>query len=71
MNIDPYEFNTYLVIVKQGNLAVFVNGDLIVERNDIETSGIYNLFVATAQESQRHLKLDNVKFWNLNEVAFK
>ena len=68
---DPYEFNTFSIIVKRRNLAVFANGDLIIQRHDIETSGIYNLFVATAQSDQRHLKIDNVKFWNLNGVDFK
>ena len=67
---DPYEFNTFLIIVKQENLAIFVNGDLVVERNDLEFSGIYNLLVATALEPTRQLKLDNYKFWNLNGVDF-
>jgi hypothetical protein len=66
----PYESNTFLIIVKQENLAIFANGDLIVERDDLEFPGIYNLLVATASESMKQLKLDNFKFWNLNGLDF-
>jgi hypothetical protein len=67
---NPYEVNTFLIIAKQENLAIFINGDLVVERNDLAFSGIYNLLVATAAETQRQLRLDNFQFWNLNGLDF-
>jgi hypothetical protein len=69
-SFDPYEFTTFLIIAKQENLAILVNGKLIIEVNNLEFSGIYNFLVATASQSRKALKLDNFKFWNLNGLDF-
>lgn len=67
---EPFEFNTFLIIAKQENLAIFVDGELIIEVNDLEFSGIDNFLVATSLSELSQLKLDNFKFWNLNGVDF-
>ncbi|MEA3441364.1 MAG: hypothetical protein U9R58_13890 [Chloroflexota bacterium] len=67
---EPFEFNTFLIIAKQENLAIFVNGELIIEVNDLEFAGSDNFLVATAEDHLKYLRLDNFKFWNLNGVDF-
>ncbi len=56
--------NHFLFVVQGENLAIFVNGDLILEFNELALSGEKNFFQVTIG------KADNFKFWNLDGVDF-
>jgi tetratricopeptide (TPR) repeat protein len=60
--------NNFFFIVHGDNLAVFINGDLVLEYNELTTYGnrnyMFNEMVSWFG------KLDNVKFWNLDGENF-
>jgi len=58
------EGNEILIIVQQEHLAVFVNQDLILERDDIAFAGQGNSLIA--ENLNNYIRVDNVKFWNLD-----
>jgi formylglycine-generating enzyme required for sulfatase activity/putative hemolysin len=59
-----------LIVVKQGNLAIFFNDSLLLEREDVNLTGQENFFVVSAEPSDGYIWMDNIKFWNLSGVDF-
>jgi hypothetical protein len=60
--------NNFFLIVYGENLAVFINGDLVLEYNELETYG--NMNYMFNELVSWYGKLDNFKFWNLDGVDF-
>ena len=55
--------NNFVFIVQDENLAIFVNGNRIVEFNELGSYGNKNFL-----KGGRYM--DNFKFWNLSGVEF-
>jgi tetratricopeptide (TPR) repeat protein len=62
-------YNTFLLIVYNQNLAVYLNGSLLCETSDVYLEGDGNL-MTVAGEHGKEGKFDNVKFWNLEGLEF-
>jgi hypothetical protein len=58
--------NNFVFIAQKGNLFIFVNGDLILEFNELGSYGDRNFF----QNGGRWAMMDNFKFWDLSGVDF-
>jgi tetratricopeptide (TPR) repeat protein len=62
-------YNTFLLIVYNQNLAVYLNGSLLYKTRDVYLEGDGNL-MTVAGEHGKEGKFDNVKFWNLEGLEF-
>jgi hypothetical protein len=63
-------FKRVLIIVKEGHLAIFIKNTLLLERENIGLTGRENFFEISEEPSDGDIWVDNVKFWNLDEVNF-
>ena len=66
LNSLKQDANRIILAVRDNNLAVWVNGDLLFTQSDIGFPGIKNAFIKTRQGG--NIRIDNVKFWNLDGV---
>jgi len=65
----PIGFNSYLFIVKDQNIAVFVNGEKVIHSDELLLSGEDNYFFGSG-DMDTSILIDTVKFWNLDGVEF-
>jgi serine/threonine protein kinase len=63
-------YNALLLIVKDQNLAVYLNDELVHEADNLDFFGTFNEIFLLGDEHGSEGKFDNVKFWNLNGVDF-
>ena len=66
LNSLKQDANTIILAVRDNNLAVWVNGKLLFTQSDIGLPGIKNAFIKTRQGG--NIRIDNVKFWNLDGI---
>ena len=59
--------NIFLFVVKDENLAIFINDQLVVEYNMLASFGDKNYFIPVGDG---HAKMTNLKLWRLTNVDF-
>jgi tetratricopeptide (TPR) repeat protein len=64
-------YNQILVIVRERNLAIFVNDEQIFDCTDLAFWGDENFIIFAKNEERIGVSLDNIKFWNLEGVEFE
>ena len=61
-------YNTLLLIVKDQNLAIFLNNELLHKANDLDYFGSFTEITVLGEDHGSEAKFDNVKYWNLDGV---